>query len=110
MSAIFHYIPFHLTHAKLLSRIAAQKMEPLCVSLANSMSSQSELSGEYEMLDSLRPHASSPQLLQIIKKIPPREVAEDEADEDKPFRALLRHLKFPEAEIQTLLEKMNKVE
>lgn len=93
---------------KLRSRITAQKMEQLCVSLANSMSPQSELSGEYEMLDSLRPHVSSPQLLLIIKKIPPLHFADDEADGDKPFRELLQHLKFPEAEIQTLLEEKNK--
>jgi hypothetical protein len=95
---------------KLRSRITAQKMEQLCVSLANSMSPQSELSRDYEMLDSLRPHVSSPQLLLIIKKIPPLTIADDEADDNKPFRELLQHLKFPEAEIQKLLEEKSKSE
>jgi hypothetical protein len=95
--------------SELRARIAAQKMEQLCLSIANSMSPQSELSREYEMLDSLRPHVSSPQLLLIIKKIPPRDV-EDAPDDDKLFGELLRHLKFPEADIQKLLEEKNKAE
>jgi hypothetical protein len=93
----------------LRARIASQKMEQLCVSIANSMSPQSELSHEYEMLDSLRPYVSSPQRLLIIKKIPPRDV-EDAPDDDKLFGELLRHLKFPEADIQKLLEEKNKAE
>lgn len=93
----------------LRSRIATQKMEQLCLSIANSMSPPSELSREHEMLDSLRPYVSSPQLLLIIKKIPPRDV-EDAPDDDKLFGELLRHLKFPEADIRKLLEEKNKAE
>ena len=89
---------------KLRSRIAAQKMEELCLSLTYSQSPKSELKSEYEMLDSLLPNLSSPERLLLIKNVAKRNFADD----DKGFLELLHHLSVPETEVQSLLEEKNK--
>lgn len=87
-------------------QIAAQKMEQLCVTLSNHNPEQPKMEQEWQMLDSLVPHVSSLQLLQVIKNAAKR----NHSDDVTAFRALLHHLKIPEAEVQTLLEAKNKSE
>ncbi len=90
----------------LRARIAAQKMEQLCVTLSNRSPGEPKMEQEWQMLDSLVPHVSSAQLLPLIKNVAKRNHAED----DNAFRELLHHLKIPESEIQLLLEEKNKAQ
>jgi hypothetical protein len=92
---------FDQLDSDLRPRIVALKIEQLGFAIAIYGVAKSEKQQDYDMLDALVPHLSSPELLEVIKNVAKR----NHADDDDSFRELLHHLKIPESEVQSFLKR-----